>query len=170
MADNFEQRLQALEKWKEQKIVQQISFPLDIQSQQILNEHFVSFGGILFFINSSGDLFKQILLKQGNTIESVSALTSLVLYEASASTDTLNIIQAVVKPTPEFSGTVVNDERIVIYTTDTEPGGLTSAGQYYVINASNGGRTFKVSATLGGAAINITSAGTGQQYFFSIGT
>jgi len=41
------------------------------------------------------------------------------------------------------------------------PGALAAATDYYVIEADRDAGTFKLSATLGGAAIDITSAGTG---------
>lgn len=47
------------------------------------------------------------------------------------------------------------------------PAGLNATTIYYVINASTGtsSTTFKVSATKGGAAVDITSTGSGTQYF-----
>lgn len=58
-----------------------------------------------------------------------------------------------------FTGyTPVNGERVVVSSSGSLPGGL-SAGTYWVINASS--NTSKLSATRGGSAVNITSAGTG---------
>jgi hypothetical protein len=45
------------------------------------------------------------------------------------------------------------------------PGGLAVDTDYYVVEASATGDTFKLSATAGGSAIDITSAGTGTHYF-----
>lgn len=44
----------------------------------------------------------------------------------------------------------------------TIPGGITENQNYYVINAA--ANTFKVSATVGGAAVDITSAGDGSNF------
>ena len=51
-----------------------------------------------------------------------------------------------------------NGDQVVFYD-GTVPGGLTEATEYYVISASTD--TFSVSATAGGAGINITSYPTG---------
>lgn len=45
--------------------------------------------------------------------------------------------------------------------TGTLPGGLVAGAPYYVVNASGFGLNLKVSNTLGGTPVNITSAGTG---------
>lgn len=44
------------------------------------------------------------------------------------------------------------------------PGGLTYGQTYYVVNPSNGGLTFQVALTLGGSAVDLTSAGTCTHY------
>lgn len=44
------------------------------------------------------------------------------------------------------------------------PGGLTAGTDYYVVNANAAGTTFQLSLTSGGAAVDITSAGTGTHY------
>lgn len=49
---------------------------------------------------------------------------------------------------------------LTVSSTTTLPGGLTAATDYYVINAT--ADTFQLSATEGGAAIDITTAGTGS--------
>lgn len=46
------------------------------------------------------------------------------------------------------------------------PGGLSAATTYYVISSTT--NTFQLSATLGGAAINLSSAGTGTNSFFLV--
>jgi len=54
-----------------------------------------------------------------------------------------------------------NDTVIQVFTTNTQPGGLLLNTDYYVINSS--GSTCKLSLTSGGAAVDITSIGTGTQ-------
>lgn len=50
-----------------------------------------------------------------------------------------------------------SDGQTVVFYGDTVPGGLTAGTAYYVVSSTTD--TFKVSATSGGAAVNITSAG-----------
>ena len=52
-----------------------------------------------------------------------------------------------------------NNDVIVMYSSGTMPGGLTTNQAYYVVNKS--GIAFQVSLSIGGAAVNITSAGSG---------
>lgn len=49
------------------------------------------------------------------------------------------------------------DTNVVVFVGDTAPGGLTAGTEYFVRDATTD--TFKVAATSGGTAINITSAG-----------
>jgi hypothetical protein len=72
-------------------------------------------------------------------------------FTAVASTDLLNTVG---------HGLAVNTP-IVPSTTGTLPGGLTAATTVYVIASGLTADAFKVSATVGGSAIDITSAGTG---------
>lgn len=53
----------------------------------------------------------------------------------------------------------VNGDKLRLETTGTLPGGLAAATDYFVRDLS--GATFKLAATPGGAAIDITSAGSG---------
>lgn len=52
-------------------------------------------------------------------------------------------------------------QKLRVKTTTTLPGGLSPSTSYFVINSDGFGR-FQLSATLGGSAINITDAGTGE--------
>lgn len=53
---------------------------------------------------------------------------------------------------------------IVFSTTDTLPTGLSTLSTYYVISAGLTADTFQFSATVGGSAINTSSAGFGQHF------
>jgi hypothetical protein len=60
-----------------------------------------------------------------------------------------------------------NNDSLLRYTAGTAPiGGLTSGNDYYVVNKT--ANTFQLSLTLGGAAIDLTSTGTGTQTFTPI--
>ena len=51
----------------------------------------------------------------------------------------------------------------------TSVAGLTSGTTYYVISAGLTANAFRVSATLGGGAVNLTGTGNDLQYFFKVG-
>lgn len=56
-----------------------------------------------------------------------------------------------------------NGNTVIFCNSDgTAPGGLTEYTEYYVISSTT--NTFQVSATLNGAAINLTTAGTGTTF------
>jgi hypothetical protein len=54
-----------------------------------------------------------------------------------------------------------NNMEVRLFTTTTLPAGSALATSYYVIDADTGEGTFKLSATVGGASINVTDTGTG---------
>lgn len=55
-----------------------------------------------------------------------------------------------------------NTQRVRVFSTGTLPAGLSADTDYYVIDAAT--NTFKLSASSGGAAIDITDTGTGTHY------
>jgi len=57
-----------------------------------------------------------------------------------------------------------NGDKVKASTTTTLPGGLDATLDYYVVNANAAGTTFQLSLTSGGAAVDLTSAGTGTHY------
>ncbi len=149
------QRVEALEKWKAQKTAQQIAYPLDIQSQTILQKYFMSISDIYNYIlyGASDHATSAYIGKQGNLAFQITPQT-LFKYTVIPSTDVFTVI-----------GTrFVNDEAVLVTTDDTLPAPLIGTTTYYVISASN--QTFKLSLTVGGAAVNITTAGTGSQFIY----
>lgn len=54
-----------------------------------------------------------------------------------------------------------NGDRVQVSSATTLPAGLVAATDYYVVNADTDALTCKLSATLGGAAVDITDTGTG---------
>jgi len=76
----------------------------------------------------------------------------LIPFTANATDDTLSV-----------SGlSMANNTLIVLSSNHTLPGGLSDKARYYVINST--GATFQVSLTQGGAAVAISSAGTGEHF------
>lgn len=61
-----------------------------------------------------------------------------------------------------------NGERFILQTTDTLPAPLKPGQRYYVVNASRAGKSFQLALTEGGAAIDLTSAGTGTHYLYRL--
>lgn len=55
-----------------------------------------------------------------------------------------------------------NDDKVTVTSEGTMPAGLVEGAEYFVVNVS--GNTFKLSNTLGGTAINITTTGTGSHF------
>lgn len=165
----LEQRIKALEDWKSARERQQVTYPLDIQSFQILNKYFLSQVNSLWYEGgASGVTFKDILVQQDGNINSLSAKTSLIRYSINTSDDTLLIGQDIVN---KRQGQFEDDQRVSLFAAGLNapgsvPGGLETepAGGFFVVNATNGGTNIQLSNTSGGAAINITSQGTGEQY------
>ncbi len=61
---------------------------------------------------------------------------------------------------------IANDTPIYVSSTLTLPTGLSTATTYYIINTATD--TFKLSATVGGSAIDITTDGTGTLYVWRV--
>lgn len=75
-------------------------------------------------------------------------------FTAVAATDVCTAVLAAGSPA------LLNGDRVQVSSDTALPAGLAAATDYYVIS-SDGVSAFKLSATLGGAAVNITDAGTG---------
>lgn len=89
-----------------------------------------------------------------------------LLYDTTTETFTADAGTDVITLTKSNTNYTIVDNMIVAFTTsNTLPAGM-GTGLYYVINASDSGTsaTFKISNSLGGAAVNITSTGTGTHY------
>jgi len=151
-------RIEALEKWKVGRERQQITLPLDPMSLAILNKFFVSIVGDYVYLGGTGSRSFQVFSgKQGQF--QFNLTPGLIEYIAEPTTDIVTIVEKT--PINRF----VNTQTVVLYTTDAMPGGLSGQGltTYYVVSAAADGYSFKLSLSSGGAAIDITSAGTGKQ-------
>lgn len=156
---NTEQRIQQLEQqvrdlisWKNQKTKQQIMYPLDESSKEVLRQDFVSVYTTKHFVGGvSGKEFNAYLVKQGSFKGSIQEDTS-VTFTVDTSTDILTT------QVRSFS----DGDTVSVTTSDTLPSPLDWITTYYVVSST--GKSFKLSLTFGGAAINITSSGTGVHY------
>lgn len=158
---NTEQRLQQLERevqelkqWKMQRMRQQLTFPLDKISTDIIQKDLPVVQGKVLFTNSSGTIGAYILsTKINNKVEFIGVYPPPHIYTVDASSNVFTSINHGFQ----------NDDQVQFYTTDSLPAGLSEGVAYYIISADT--NTFKVSLTSGGSAVDITDAGTGTQYF-----
>lgn len=157
MDQSLEKRISALEKWQQERQRQQIVFPLDFQSQTILGKYFMHIISTITTIGGAGGTETTQFIGQQNELEFLVSQNFYVPYTVNA---TSNIFST---PTAYFEDDMV----ALVATTDTAPAPLVVGTDYYVVNST--GNTFQLSATLGGAAIDITDTGTGRQFIYSFG-
>lgn len=149
----LKQQVAELIEWKTQRERQLITYPLDERSLAALNKYFPKWVKNITYTGPSGfELEVETLFELDKRPIPVLSGPIYYSYIPDSSTDTLRTNQA-----------VQNDWRIDFFSTQTVPTGLT-AGPYYIVNKS--GNTFQVSTTVGGAAVNFTSNGAGDHYFF----
>jgi hypothetical protein len=166
MNDDIEQlkkRVQELEDWKTKKEGKQLSYPLDQDTVDTVNQYFprIIDNVILTYTGASAHYVPVLLGKQGDQRFDLS--NTYVRYTADPSTNVITIVDKT--KTNQFA----DDQQVVFYvdllTGDTAPGGITdSSVTYYVVSTASDGYSFKVSASSGGVAVDITSAGTGKQF------
>ena len=150
----LENQVRELLSWKQSKERQQIAYPLDEISKNIINEDFMRLtSSISYFGGVGSNSFIVLSGKQGGK-EFQLDQTQISLYTVNTTTDYI---------TTSGNLNFFNDTPVSVFTDDTAPSPL-SAGTgtvYYVINSD--GKVFQLSATLGGAAINLTTSGSGHQ-------
>lgn len=172
--NDLKRRIEALEKWKAEKIAQQISYPLDNQSQIILNKYFLAKTNDLYYQGGAGGkIYKEIFAQQNGQINSLPAEYRLIKYVANTSADTLTLSQDVVNleqgslsdgnTVIPASTSIVNG---VVGTPTFNP--LGAGGVYYVVNATVGGTVIQLSDTMGGLPVDVQSTGTGDQYLIIV--
>lgn len=147
-------RLERLEQWKAQKERQQLSYPMDPTSVAVLQNYFMRINNQYEYVGGvSGNTFLTYVGSQGNMVFEVSQ-SLLSPYTVDATTDVLTVAD----------GRFDNDRIVYVVTSDIFPAPLDSVTLYYVVNGTNGGKSFQLSLTSGGAAVNITTTGTGRQF------
>ncbi len=152
----LQQRIEALEQWKAERERQQITFPLDIQSRIILGEHFMHILKTINYevVGAAAHMISTYMGSQGTQNFELNPQT-IFSYTANITTDTLTT-------TVNFA----NDTDVYLYTDDTYPAPFAVNTIYYVVNST--GNTFQLALTVGGAAINITTIGSGAQYITKV--
>ena len=160
MNPSLEQRIAALEKWQSEKKLQQITFPLDQSSIDTLINYFMRINRSAITALGVGGLETLEHMGSQGTIQFVVSQNYYTQYSVTPSTDTFTLVGSGAYGFPDDTEVFVAGEVV--------PAPLVTATTYYVINSTNNGNTFKLSATLGGAAINITDQGTGDQFIYVV--
>lgn len=163
--EKLKQDIEMLKAWKAQKESQQLSYPLDVQSIAVLNEHFLSVRDSLIYTNPSGMDFTSWIVQQGAYRGVVGVGYPIYPYTVNTGTDVLTVSPDIVNGIPaDFSdGTQV---LVSFRQGGTMPSPLVPNVIYYVVNST--GNTFQLENTPGGGVINITSSGTGDQYIEAV--
>lgn len=158
----LQQRIEALEKWKADRERQQITFPLDITSQQVLANYFMQItGSVVSASGVGGKEFLQFIGNQGVYNFTVTQNT-YVPYTVDVTSNVFTVNATLTSTGNVFEN---DTELYVAFTLNgIPPNPLTEGTPYYVISSS--GNTFKLSTTIGGAEVNITDTGTGNQYLY----
>lgn len=144
-------RVRELSNWKEQRIAQQLTFPLDKTSIDIIQRDlFVAKEFVYLSLGGGVPYPFGIIGIINNKSVTLSAMTTPHLFTA-ATTDILT----------SFNHGFVNGDLVTIFTDGILPTPLTQSG-YYVRDAT--ANTFKLENTPGSGAINITDTGTGHHY------
>ena len=149
----LQKRIEALEKWKADREKQQIVYPLDVNSQVILNRYFMHITDTVTTVGgAAGHEFTTYLGQQGQQTFEVSQAI-LTPYSVDATTNIFTVNSYL---------RFFDDNPVGVLTSDTAPAPLVVGVTYYVRDSD--GQSFKLAATVGGAAIDITDTGTGRQF------
>jgi hypothetical protein len=151
MDNNLENRIQALEEWKDKQDKQQIKFPLDTDSITILSKYFMRILNSITFIGGVSGTETTIYTGRQDNIKFQVSRDDYFTYQVDTSTDILT------------TNVYLDDgTNIIILSSGATPAPLLSGNNYYVRDST--GTSFKLASTLGGAALDITTTGTGTQY------
>lgn len=152
--DKLQKQVDEITLWMNQRKSQQLTYPLDNISKDIINKDFLKYESNLDYTNSSGQIFPNILVSHDNKQELISVYAPLYSFTVDTTTDILTFDTLL----------YVNDDQVNLLTTDTLPTPLSDIVTYYIINVS--GNTCQLSLTSGGSAVNITSTGIGTHYSY----
>lgn len=155
--ENLKERVAQLEEWKRQRTEQQLTFPLDRLSKDIIAHDFLKLiGEVRYEAGAAGNPFVFWLGEIGGNVVELNS-PSMVLFSANPTTDILSTAGW----DKFFDGDTVN---FLVSTGDSLPAPLTNTGNYTVTASSV--KEFKVAS--GGAVINITDTGGGKYFVFKV--
>lgn len=147
----LERQVAELMAWKREREQQQLVFPLDKTSKDIISNDFLSIVGSREYTGgAAGHTFLDFLVKQGSYSGIIGQDTSIT-FTVNATTDVFTVTKYAVN----------DDSRCYVQTSDTLPAGLDGGVTYWVINSA--GLTFQLS-TDGINPVDVTTTGTGLQY------
>jgi len=157
--ENLLARIEALEKWKVDREKQQITFPLDLQSIETLNNYFMRLTGSYSF--EGGAAGRTFYVYTGQQKNVPGTAISPALFEVTPVTTYRYSITDLVNNIATIVGTTIGDgARFNISTNGVVPTPLNIIDTYWAIGVTS--TTFKFS-TDGVTPIDITDAGTGIQ-------
>lgn len=162
----LENRIEELKKWKQERTTERFKFPLDFTSRSLVSRANIIFTGRTF--NTNNVQFTDFI--GGAMLIQIKNVTEPLYYKNVVYTRPLNTFSVNTSTNIfTYSGPdIVKDGDIVYFTSggvlplDSTLSTLSTTG-YYIINSGSG--TFKISTSLGGSEVDITSAGTGTHYF-----
>ena len=161
MDKDIEKRIKALEEYVDARKKQQITYPLDAISQTILNKYYLSIINTVFNTAVSGQEFRSIVVQQDGKVNVISVLSQFMTYSANSTTNILTLGANLITG----AQATLEDDQLVSINTPTPgvpPAPLENGFFYYVVSST--GTTIQLSETLGGAAIDLSTTGTGTQY------
>lgn len=158
MENNSEilQRLDTIERKLAERERQQITFPLDDLSVKVLQKYFMRLLRTIITVGGAG----------GNTFVEYAGVQDDKKFVVSADPYISYIVDTTADTLTVERGGFEDGTSVYLVTEDSVPAPLVGGTEYFVVNATNGGKTFQISATFGGSAINITNTGSGKQYIF----
>lgn len=151
--EQLKANVQDLMSWKTMHDRQQVSFPIDTNSQLILRKYLPVITDTVNSVGASGLEFPLVtILSQDNKKYYFQPTFPFYQFTANITADTLFVSDHIFN----------NNDILSVYTTDTLPSPLLNGINYYVVNSS--GNSFQLSLSSGGSAIDLTTIGTGNQY------
>lgn len=156
--------------WKNKMTRQQITYPLDAPSLEVLSRYFPRFKELIPFTTPSGKVVPAMAIFQVNNNElTLSALPNIYPFTVNVSTNQFNA------PGHSFSiGDEVtvfsSDSNLPIYTVTISgvptPFSMLSGNTYYVVSVGPSPFIFQLSLTPSGSPMTMTGAGGMEQYIY----
>lgn len=156
----LEEQVKLLKSWKETFSSERFKFPLDFETQTIIDRENIVATGKTYEINS-------VILNDLIGVGVIVGIANNPKRKVIIATLPLNqfTVDAVTNIITNINGThaLKNGDIVYFTTSGTLPAPLSEVLTYYVISSTN--TTFKVSLTLGGSEVDITTAGSGIHYY-----
>ncbi len=161
----LENQVQGLMAWKNKRAKERFVLPMDVASKKTLAYWATqSFNGLPIFTGKvvpayTTDLTELLIfgleVKINNAKRVIKFKLELKNYTVNATTNVFTYANG--------NHNLNNGDRIAFTTDGLLPNGLNEVTAYYVINRT--GTTFQVSTSSGGSAVDVTDAGSGNQYY-----